>query len=79
MNEQQIEGKADQVAGMVKEGVGNLTGDTRTKAEGQNQQAEGQIRQGGGDLKDKAQGIADCLSDAKGRLGDALSGHDRDR
>jgi uncharacterized protein YjbJ (UPF0337 family) len=79
MNDQQAEGKADQVAGKVKQGVGNLTGDTQTKAEGKNQEAEGKIRQGVGDLKDKGREAANRLSDAKKRVGDALSGDDKDR
>ncbi|MGH2347202.1 MAG: CsbD family protein [Chloroflexota bacterium] len=79
MNDQQIESKADQVAGKVKEGVGNLTGDTQTKAEGQNQQTEGKVRQGAGDVKDKARQATDRVGDAKDRVGDALSGKDKDR
>ncbi len=53
-----IDGAMDQTKGKAKEGVGNLTGDDRTKA-------EGQVDQGMGDLK---QGVAD----AKDKIGDAV-------
>jgi len=76
MNDQQAQGKGDQAAGKVKEGIGNLTGDERTKAEGQNQQAEGKVRQGVGDAKDKADELGNRVTDAKNRAGDALSGND---
>jgi uncharacterized protein YjbJ (UPF0337 family) len=79
MNDQQLEGKADQVAGTVKEGVGHVTGNTQTEAEGQNQQAEGKAHQAAGDLMHKAQNIADRLGNAKDHLGDAISGHHHDK
>ena len=45
-NEQQNEGKLEQVAGDIKEGVGNALGNDQMKREGQWDQAKGQTPRG---------------------------------
>jgi uncharacterized protein YjbJ (UPF0337 family) len=47
------EGKFDQAKGKVKEGLGDLAGDEKTKSEGQLDQAKGKFKEGMGDAKDK--------------------------
>ena len=76
MNDQHTEGTIDQVTGKVKEAAGNLTGDGKTIAEGQNQQTEGSIRNAAGNVQDKAKNLGDRLGDAKDRIGDAITGND---
>src|SRR5688500_7211359 len=39
-----VEGSAKNMGGKVKEGLGNLTGDSKLKAEGKGDQAEGKIQ-----------------------------------
>ncbi|HZS88042.1 MAG TPA: CsbD family protein [Chloroflexota bacterium] len=49
-----IEGMGDQVKGRVKQGVGGVTGDRETQAQGEVDEAKGKVKQGIGDLRDKA-------------------------
>ena len=46
-----ISGLANQAAGKVKEGVGNLTGDAKLQAEGKAQDLKGKAQQTAGDVK----------------------------
>ncbi len=47
-----IEGAFDKAKGSVKEGVGKMTGDTKTQAEGAAQKAEGKVQNAAGGVKD---------------------------
>lgn len=47
-----LEGKADELSGKVKEGVGDATDDRRLQAEGVGDQAEGKVEQAIGEAKD---------------------------
>jgi uncharacterized protein YjbJ (UPF0337 family) len=55
-----IEGTARDLGGRVQEGIGNLTGDAKTQAEGMYNQAAGQAQQAVGQVGDliKAQPVA---------------------
>ena len=47
-----IEGAAKNMGGKIKEGVGNVTGDEKLKAEGKAEQVEGKIQNSIGGIKD---------------------------
>jgi uncharacterized protein YjbJ (UPF0337 family) len=47
-----VEGSAKNIGGKLKEGVGNLTGDSKTQAEGKADQAEGKVQNTVGGIKD---------------------------
>ena len=51
-----IEGAAKNIGGKIKEGVGNLTGDEKLKAEGKADQIEGKAQNAFGGLKDTLKG-----------------------
>lgn len=53
MNDDQINGKAKQVKGEVKDRAGGALGDNSTQAEGKMEKLGGKIQEGIGDLKDK--------------------------
>ncbi|WGH79730.1 CsbD family protein [Jannaschia ovalis] len=55
-NEDQAEGKGKDIAGKVKEEVGDATGNDEMKHEGQADQAEGKLQKFIGDVKDKLKG-----------------------
>jgi len=46
-----IEGEKDTIKGMVKEGLGKLTGNRDLEAEGKDDQLEGAVRKKVGDVK----------------------------
>jgi len=50
--EDKLEGKADELKGKVKQGVGDATNDHRLQAEGIGDQAEGKVEQAIGEAKD---------------------------
>ncbi len=52
-------GTFDEAKGKVKEGVGNITGDDKTKGEGILDQAVGKVKQGVADIKDKVNDAKD--------------------
>ena len=47
-----IEGAAKNMGGTIKEGVGNVTGDEKLKAEGKAEQVEGKVQNTIGGIKD---------------------------
>ncbi len=47
-----IEGAAKNIGGKIKEGVGNITGDEKLKAEGKAEQVEGKVQNTVGGIKD---------------------------
>ena len=54
MDKDRVEGAGKNIKGKIKEGVGKVTGDTKTEAEGQADQAEGKVQNTIGGIKDKA-------------------------
>ena len=51
-----IEGAAKNIGGKIKEGIGNLTGDEKLKAEGKADQIEGKAQNAVGGDKDALKG-----------------------
>ena len=51
-DEDRVEGSAKNLGGKVKEGIGKLTGDSKTRAEGKSDQVEGKIQNTVGGVKD---------------------------
>jgi uncharacterized protein YjbJ (UPF0337 family) len=59
MDKDRIEGAGKDLKGKIKEGVGKVTGDTKTEVEGKVDQAEGKAQNTYGGLKDKAREALD--------------------
>jgi uncharacterized protein YjbJ (UPF0337 family) len=59
MDKDRVEGTFKQAKGAVKEGVGNLTGDAKTQAEGKAEKAEGKVQNAVGSAKDKVREAVD--------------------
>jgi uncharacterized protein YjbJ (UPF0337 family) len=55
-------GTEDKTKGAIKEGIGKVTGDRRTEAEGKTDQAKGDAKQAGHDVKEAAKGVRDSLT-----------------
>lgn len=53
-NKDEIGGKADQLKGKVKQGMGDLTGDERLRSEGEADEVGGEVREGVGTVRRKA-------------------------
>ena len=51
-----IEGAAKNIGGKIKEGIGNVTGDEKLKAEGKADQIEGKAQNALGGVKDALKG-----------------------
>lgn len=62
-----IKGMANEAAGNIKQGVGNLTGNDRLRAEGAAQEAKGEMQQAVGKTKDAAKDVANRAADAVNR------------
>ncbi|WP_320199088.1 CsbD family protein [Agrobacterium sp. rho-13.3] len=56
-----IAGKANEVAGKVKQGVGSATGNDRLQAEGAAQEVKGKVQTATGKAKDAVKGTVDRL------------------
>lgn len=56
MDSDRTEGSAKNLKGKIKEGVGKLTGDSKTQAEGKMDQTEGKIQNTIGGIKDTLRG-----------------------
>jgi len=54
-------GTTDKIKGAVKEGVGKMTGDRQTEAEGKTDQVKGDVKNAAQDVKDTAKGARDSL------------------
>jgi uncharacterized protein YjbJ (UPF0337 family) len=65
-NNDEVEGKYEQVKGSIKEGIGKLTGDDETRAEGAADKIKGDVQEGWGGTKRK---VGDMLEHA----GDAIN------
>lgn len=59
MDKDRVEGVGHQVKGAIKEGVGKVTGDTKTQAEGAAEKAAGKVQNAAGGVKDKAREMTD--------------------
>lgn len=70
-NKDEVEGKAENIGGKIKEGIGNLTGDRNLEAEGEADQAEGQTQETWGKVK---RGVGDTID----AVGDAISNTGKD-
>jgi uncharacterized protein YjbJ (UPF0337 family) len=56
-----IKGAANEAAGSVKQGIGNMTGDEKLKAEGKAQELKGDAQRTVGDAKDGIKNAADAV------------------
>jgi uncharacterized protein YjbJ (UPF0337 family) len=56
MDKDRIKGAANQAKGAVKEKIGQVTGDTKTEAEGKADKAAGKVQNAIGGLKDAVRG-----------------------
>ncbi len=59
MDKDRVEGVGHQIKGAVKEGVGKVTGDTKTEAEGKAEKAGGKVQNTVGGAKDAARDAVD--------------------
>jgi uncharacterized protein YjbJ (UPF0337 family) len=56
VDKDRTEGSAKNITGKLKEGVGKLTGDSKTEAEGKTEQVEGKVQNTIGGIKDTLRG-----------------------
>jgi uncharacterized protein YjbJ (UPF0337 family) len=59
MDKDRVEGGAKQVKGAIKEGIGKMTGDTKTQAEGKADKVEGKVQSSIGGAKDTVRDALD--------------------
>ena len=59
MDKDRIEGAGKNIKGKIKDGVGKVTGDSKTEAEGKADQVEGKVQNSVGGMKDKARELLD--------------------
>ena len=59
MDKDRVQGAAHQAKGAVKEGVGKVTGDTKTEAEGKADKAAGRMQSAVGGAKDSVRDALD--------------------
>ncbi|GJE40429.1 CsbD family protein [Methylobacterium persicinum] len=57
-----LKGLANEAVGNVKQGVGNMTGNDKLKAEGKAQELKGETQKTVGDAKDGAKNLADKIT-----------------
>ena len=72
MDSDRITGTADDIKGKVKEGVGNLTGDTKTQAEGYVDQISGAAQRTLGQAKDTLRDAGGQLQDRAATIGEYI-------
>ena len=70
-NKEQVKGKLNEAVGSVKQGVGNMTGDNRMKAEGDAQEAKGKGQGFVGGVKEKAKDVGDTIKGAADAMKDS--------
>lgn len=58
-----MSGTTDKVKGSIKEGLGKVTGDRRTEAEGKTDRAKGEVKDTTQNVKDSVRGVGDSLKD----------------
>ena len=56
VDDDRVKGSATNMGGKVKEGLGKLTGDSKTEAEGKKDQAKGKVQNTIGGIKDTLKG-----------------------
>ncbi len=61
MDNDRVEGIGHQVKGSIKEGVGQVTGDKKTEAEGAAEKAAGKVQNAVGGAKDSIRDAADKI------------------
>jgi len=72
MNEDRIEGSARTLGGKVQEAAGRLTGDAKTRAEGELNQAAGRAQDLYGQARDAAADAVEALEDGAETVEDAV-------
>jgi uncharacterized protein YjbJ (UPF0337 family) len=72
MDENRTSGTAKNVGGKVEEGFGRVTGDAKTKAQGQMKQAEGSIQDLYGQAVDAAEDTIDAVRKMPASLDDTI-------
>jgi uncharacterized protein YjbJ (UPF0337 family) len=72
MDEKRVEGTARNIAGKVQEGLGRVTGDAKTQAEGVVNQAAGAAQDLYGQAKDTAADAAGAARDTAASINDWL-------
>jgi uncharacterized protein YjbJ (UPF0337 family) len=72
-NNDELEGKWEQVKGTVKDKVGEVTGDRDLEAEGEVQNAEGETQETWGKFKRGVGETIDAVGDAISDAGDRIS------
>jgi uncharacterized protein YjbJ (UPF0337 family) len=72
MNEDRIEGAARNFGGKVQEAAGRLTGDAKTRAEGEVNQAAGKVQNLYGQAADAASEAVDALEDSAAQAVDVV-------
>ena len=63
MDTDRIDGALKNIGGKIKEGFGELTGDTKTQAEGKAEQVEGKVQNSWGGAKDTVRDATDSTDD----------------
>jgi uncharacterized protein YjbJ (UPF0337 family) len=56
VDKDRVEGSATNLGGKVKEGLGKLTGDSKTESEGKKDQVRGKVQNTAGGIKDALKG-----------------------
>ena len=59
IDDDRIEGSATNLGGKLKEGLGNLTGDSKLQTEGETDQVKGKAQNAIGGIKDSARELLD--------------------
>jgi uncharacterized protein YjbJ (UPF0337 family) len=72
MNEDRIEGSARALGGKVQEAAGRLTGDAKTRVEGEVNQAAGRVQDLYGQARDVAADAAGIIEDGAETIEDAV-------
>ena len=72
MDEDRITGAAKDMKGQVKEGIGNLTGDTKTQAEGYVDQLGGAAQRTLGQARDTLRDAGDTFQEQAASIGDYI-------
>ena len=72
MNEDRIVGSARTVGGKIQEAAGQVTGDAKTRVEGELNQAAGRAQDLYGQAKDAAADAVDALEDSAETIEDAV-------
>ena len=72
-NQDQVEGKVDNVKGKIKEGIGDLTGNERLQAEGEADQVSGKSQETWGKLKHGVGDAVDAVGDAISNTADKIN------